>query len=307
MSALSRIGLGTAQFGTDYGISNCAGQPRESDVAAVLEKVVAAGIRYIDTASSYGDAEALIGRHLRRGHSVRIVTKTPSSGDLRYSEKHRQWLIDEIAACRERLRVERLYGVLLHRVSDLAKVGSEHLITALHEVKSRGWVERIGVSVYDPDELALAESRFSPELVQLPFNALDRRFVASGRLDRLKANGAELHARSVFLQGLLLMEPATVPEHLAPVRTAINSLRARWAEHHLSPVAGCLQAVLSNRQIDVAIIGVNRLFELNEIMAAITQLADRPVDFEPPAMPDAMYLDPRRWPAKAAAQRKSAS
>jgi len=306
MSELSRVGLGTVQFGTDYGVSNCAGRPQESDVAAILEKAVGAGIQYLDTAAGYGDAEALIGRHLPRGHRMRIVTKTPSSSDLRFGEKHRHWLIGEIAASCERLRVERLYGVLLHTAADLAKVGSEHLIAALHEVKSRGWVERIGVSVYDAEELALAEGCFRPELVQLPFNALDRRFVAAGRLDRLKASGAEVHARSVFLQGLLLMEPATVPDSLAPARTAICSLRERWTAQHLSPVAGCLQAVLSNPEIDVAIVGVNRLSELNEIEAAVTQIAGRPMDFEPPAMPDPDYLDPRRWPPKIA-QRKAAS
>lgn len=305
MNGLSRIGLGTVQFGMDYGVSNCAGRPHESDVAAILEKAIGAGMRYLDTAAGYGEAEVLIGRHLSRGHRMRIVTKTPSSNDLIFRKKHRQWLIDEIEASCERLRIERLYGVLLHNASDLAKDGSEQLIAALHEVKSRGWVERIGVSVYDADELAVAENCFCPELVQLPLNALDRRFVAAGRLDRLKASGAEVHARSVFLQGLLLMEPASVPNSLAPVRTAICSLRERWTAQHLSPVAGCLQVVLSHPEIDVAIVGVNRLSELNEIEAAITQIADRPMDFELPAMPDPIYLDPRRWPAKVA-QRESA-
>jgi aryl-alcohol dehydrogenase-like predicted oxidoreductase len=300
MSGLSRIGLGTVQFGMDYGVSNSTGRPQEPDVAAILGRAVGAGIRYLDTAAAYGDAEALIGRHLPRGHRMRIVTKTPSASDLRFSEKHRHWLIGEIAASCERLRVDRLYGVLLHAAADLAKDGSEHLVAALHEVKSRGWVERIGVSVYDADELALAESCFCPELVQLPFNALDRRFVAAGRLQRLKASGAEVHARSVFLQGLLLMEPTAVPESFAPVRTAICSLRARWTAQHLSAVAGCLQAVLSHPEIDVAIVGVNRLSELNEIEAAMKQIADRPMDVEPPAMPDPVYLDPRRWPPKIA-------
>jgi aryl-alcohol dehydrogenase-like predicted oxidoreductase len=289
----------------DYGVSNSTGRPQESDVAAILERAVGAGIQYLDTAVGYGDAEALIGRHLPCGHRMRIVTKTPSSKDLRFSEKHRHWLIGEIAASRERLRVERLYGVLLHNATDLVKDGWQHLIAALHEMKSRGWVERIGVSVYDTDELALAESCFCPELIQLPFNALDRRFVAAGRLDRLKASGAEVHARSIFLQGLLLMEPAAVPESLAPVRTAICSLRERWGGQHLSAVAGCLQAVLCISEIDVAIVGVNRLSELTEIEAAIAQIADCPMEFEPLVTPEPAYLDPRRWALKVAQQRSA--
>ena len=77
MTALSRIGLGTVQFGMHYGVSNRVGQPDEREVAAILERAVARGVRYLDTASAYGDAEILLGRHLPAGHRLRIVTKTP--------------------------------------------------------------------------------------------------------------------------------------------------------------------------------------------------------------------------------------
>ena len=164
----------------------------------------------------------------------------------------------------------------------------------------RHWREagtsRIGVSVYDDSDLGSVVSRFTPNIVQLPFNALDRRLAASGWLARLKALGIEVHARSLFLQGLLLMDPTTVPDFFAPVGKTLARLHADWATEKLTPLSGCLRSVLHNADIDAAIIGVNRLHELNEIEAAIAELAGSNGEFAPPTAVDSIYLDPRRWP-----------
>jgi aryl-alcohol dehydrogenase-like predicted oxidoreductase len=225
------------------------------------------------------------------------VTKTPPFNENVIDEWHRQMLIDAVAASCERLRVERLYGLLLHHAADLAKPGAEHLIAALQDLRSRGWVERIGVSVYDADEMALAERCFRPELVQLPFNVLDRRLAQANWLDRLRALGAEVHARSVFLQGLLLMEAESVPAFFAPIAPRLSGLRARWASQGRSPLAGCLASVLACPQIDAAIVGVNRLQELEEVIAAVASLGPEATEVVEGALIDPLYLDPRRWPA----------
>ena len=120
----------------------------------------------------------------------------------------------------------------------------------MHEARARGWTSRIGASVYNSDQLALVESRFQPQLVQLPLNVLDRRPIVSGMLARLKAAGVEIHARSVFLQGLLLMEPDELPEFFAPVRPIFVGLREKWQQRGLAPLAwvSCLRfATARNR------------------------------------------------------------
>jgi hypothetical protein len=112
----------------------------------------------------------------------------------------------------------------------------------------------------------------------------------------LKASGIEVHARSLFLQGLLLMEPETLPGFFAPVSGALANLHAGWAAEKLTPLSGCLGCALRNADIDAAIVGVNRLHELNEIEAAVAELADDHGEVRPPAIVDPIYLDPRRWP-----------
>lgn len=298
MTAPGRIGLGTVQFGMNYGISNRAGRPGEAEVAAVLARAVTLGVGYLDTAPAYDDAEALIGRLLPEGHGLRIVTKTPAVPDERIEARHgRQWL-DSFECSLERLRIDSLYGLLVHRAADLGKPGWEHLVDALHVLKTRGLVGRVGVSVYDEQQLDLAESRFRLELVQLPLNALDRRPVASGLLARLKAQGIEIHARSVFLQGLLLTPPSDLPEFFAPIRPALAGLRAEWMRRRLSPVVACLSFVMQQPEIDAALVGVNSVAELDEIAEAVAVLPGidgGEIAGLPEIAPE--YLDPSRWPA----------
>jgi aryl-alcohol dehydrogenase-like predicted oxidoreductase len=297
LSALSRIGLGTVQFGMDYGVSNRVGRPSESEVAAILARAVEAGVGYLDTAASYADAELLIGRFLPSGHGLRIVTKLPPIAEDEITAHQGEAILVELAASLERLRSPQVHGVLIHQTRDLAKPGWQHLVDAMREAKARGWTSCVGVSIYDENDLALIEGRFTPDIVQLPFNVLDHRLSASGWLARLHASGTEVHARSLFLQGLLLMDPATVPGYFAPVKGTLVKLHAAWAAQKRTPLVGCLRCVLDNADIDAAIVGVNRLHELNEIEAAVAGSAGDNGEFELPAVIDPIYLDPRRWPA----------
>jgi aryl-alcohol dehydrogenase-like predicted oxidoreductase len=296
LNPLSRIGLGTVQFGADYGISNRDGRPSEAEVAAILARADEAGIGYLDTAASYADAEILIGRHLPSPHRPRIITKLPAIPENAIEVRHAEIVLAALAASLERLRSTRVYGVLIHNVRDLAKPGWQHLVNALRETRARGWTSCIGVSVYDENDLTLVESRFTPDIVQLPFNALDRRLAVSGWLARLRESGVKVHARSLFLQGLLLMAPGTVPGFFAPVKGTLESLHAGWAARNLTPLSGCLRYVLGNADVDAAIIGVNRLRELEEIEAIVAKLADGEGDVKLPAAIDPIYLDPRQWP-----------
>jgi aryl-alcohol dehydrogenase-like predicted oxidoreductase len=280
----------------DYGISNRDGRPSEAEIAAILAHAVETGIGYLDTAASYVDAETLIGRHLPSGHRLRVVTKLPPIKEDAIDEHHVEVTLAALAASLDRLRSAQVYGVLIHHASDLAKPGWQYLLDVLREAQARGWTALIGVSVYDADDLSVVESRFTPGIVQLPFNALDRRLAVAGWLHRLKAAGVEVHARSLFLQGLLLMEPAALPNFFVPVSGALANLRARWAAAKLTPLSGCLRCVLNDADIDVAIVGVNRLHELNEIEAAVVELADSKGEFRHPVAIDPIYLDPRRWP-----------
>jgi aryl-alcohol dehydrogenase-like predicted oxidoreductase len=283
------------QFGLDYGVSNSVGRPAEGEVADIVARAIEARVGYLDTAPGYGNAETLVGRLLPRGHALRIVTKLSPFAEDTISAAQGAAVLESLARSLDRLNAERVYGILVHRATDLAKPGAEHVVEALMQAQARGWVERIGASIYDCEQLLLVESRFQPQLVQLPLNVLDRRPIESGVLSRLRAQGTEIHARSIFLQGLLLMKPSELPQFFAPIRAQIAGLHRRWTEVGLSALGGCLQFVLRQPEIDSIIVGVNRLHEFDDILAAVQEGRDVGLD-ESIAAIDPLYLDASRWP-----------
>ncbi len=294
----ARLGLGTVQFGMHYGISNDRGQPTEAEIADILGNAESFGVGYLDTAFAYPNSETLIGRHLPRGRGLKIVTKTAPIHADRIEPSAKTKVLDDLALSMDRLRTGRLHGLLLHHATDLDKPGWHVLVEALEEAQARGWVELIGASIYNEKELQLVESRFSPGMVQAPFNVLDTRLVASQCFARLKSKGVEIHARSLFLQGLLLMQPSALPAYFEPLKPALDALRMSWAADGLDPLAACLGYVLSHPAIDVAIVGVNRLSELQEICQAASSAANRtnaPAGF--PKAVEEKYLDPSLWPS----------
>ena len=297
MPTLSRLCLGTVQFGLDYGVSNRSGKPEESEVASILSYAAESGVGYLDTASDYGNAEDLIGRYLPRGFSPRIVTKLPSIGNEVISPTQKQFVSDSISRSLERMRVDRLHAALLHNVMDLAKPGAEYLVEALLDAQGRGEVSLIGASVYDADQISLVQQHFRPQLIQLPFSALDRRLSKSGALKNLKSAGAEIHARSIFLQGLLLMDPQKLPDFFAPLRQHIDSVRLNWEKRGLTALSGALASVLAQKEIDVVVVGVNRKSEFVEIVDSIRGAFEGSTEFDSDFAINPIYLNPARWPS----------
>ena len=170
-----RLGLGTVQFGQDYGISNRHGRPAVDEVAAILRVAADGGVDLLDTAHAYGDAEEILGELAVETAPFRVVTKTPAArvsaiGDAEVG-RVRGGFSDSLA----RLQRTSLFGLLLHRAADLALPGGERLAETLVRLREEGKVAKVGVSVYSPADLDRVIRVFRPDLVQLPFSVLEAR------------------------------------------------------------------------------------------------------------------------------------
>ncbi len=292
--ASHKIGLGTVQFGLDYGISNTGGQVSRKAVGEILELAADQGLDLIDTAALYGESESVLGQLLPKDHPFAIVTKTAKANGERVA-------LDDIIEFQrvfdrslERLRQSSVYALLVHQTDDLFKPGGREIIAFLEENKTRGQVEKIGISVYTIEQIHQALNFFTPDLIQLPINVLDQRLLSGGMLRELVDRDIEIHARSIFLQGLLLMPPDTLDPFFDPVRDHLKTYHADLASHNLSPVAGALQAVLQLPEIYKAIIGVCAASELQEIIdAAAPPPTD--IDFTQYAIRDTRYITPSNW------------
>jgi aryl-alcohol dehydrogenase-like predicted oxidoreductase len=244
----------------------------------------------LDTAIAYGDSEICLGEV--GTHDFKLVTKLPALPDGCADVS--TWVQQHMNASLSRLGVTTIYGLLLHRSWQLLGPNGKTLHHALQAVKDNGQVEKLGISIYSPDELRALKPHYGFDLVQAPFNLVDRRLSSTDWLRRLKDDGVEVHTRSVFLQGLLLMSQFDRPVKFSPW----DSLWQKWhrwlAERDVSAVQACLGFPLSFPEIDRVIVGADDLNQLAQIVDAanshlIGDLPDLQCD-------DENLINPSNWP-----------
>lgn len=289
-SSPSRLAIGTAQFGTSYGIANGSGQVPRTEVASILSYALAQGVDSLDTAIGYGESEAILGE-IGVGQ-FNVVTKLPPMPADVVDVK--RWVVDQVSGCLERLKQESLYGLLLHRSHDLQGAAGGVLADELSALKKQRHVEKIGVSIYNPSELEFVTSVLDLDLVQAPLNLVDRRLVTSGWLDRLKQLNVEVHTRSAFLQGLLLMSREHIPEKFERWAGLWDSWADSLKVRCISPLSACLAYPLSLPQVDRVVVGVDSLAQLQELV----HVAKQPLiesDFDFMTMDDEQLINPSRW------------
>jgi aryl-alcohol dehydrogenase-like predicted oxidoreductase len=290
MNLCGKLGLGTVQWGQGYGIANVGQRrPDHAEIGVMLGRAHAAGIDLLDTAEVYGEAETVIGRHAADLDGWRIVTKTaPAAGEAGAVEA-------SLAQSLRRLRRPELYGLLLHRQDDLTTTDGPTIWSALQRLKSQHLVAKIGVSVYDPEQLERILDQVDIDLVQLPFNLYDQRFLRAGWLDRLQRTGVEVHARSAFLQGLLLMTPEAMPAQFAAWSDHQRRLYRAIDALGISALTASLRFCLQQPGIDRVIVGCEAPGQLDGIVqaaAACSAMLSEPEAF---ALDDGAVIDPRRW------------
>lgn len=290
-----KLGLGTVQFGLDYGVANSDGMTSRSEVERILRIADDNGIRILDTAAMYGESESVLGITLPQQHEFKIVTKTPSFRTNRITSHQAKQLRTAFNESLERLRQDRLYGLLLHHADDLLSPGGDLLFEEMRRLSTAGLVEKIGVSVYTAGQIDSVLTNIVPDLVQLPVNILDQRLIQGGYLAKLKDLGVEIHARSVFLQGLLLMDTAALPGSLAILQSHIKQLETFLDEHSLTRLQGALMFMAQQPELDTVLVGVCSGDQLMDILRAAQALPDDTIDMTRFALSDERYLNPSQW------------
>lgn len=291
-----KLGLGTAQFGLDYGISNGEGRTPASEVKKILPLAAKFKMPVIDTAPQYGSSEKVIGRCLPGRHPFKIVTKTPVFKKDAVAGVDALFLKETFHDSLRKLRQKSVYALLVHHSTDLLSGNGGVLWQAMEELKEEGVVEKIGVSVYSPDQVDSILGSFRVDLIQFPLNVLDQRMIQNGRLRGLKALGIEVHSRSAFLQGLLLMSPARLPKYFSPFRQALTQYFEYIRATGLTPAQAALAFVCGISEIDVVIVGVNEARQLEELCRI--QLSGTPlgkVKFSSFPIEDEMIINPCNW------------
>lgn len=288
---MNKLALGTAQFGMNYGIGSSSGRTPINEVKKILDYAKSINIDMLDTASAYGESEKTLGE--LNVEDFRVVTKTRHFTNSKLTDDDLNILNDDFNQSLQSLRLDSVYGLLIHNTEDLMKPGASKIIDFIQNLKSKNKIKKIGVSIYENKHLSFVLKNFDIDLVQLPLNIFDRRLIDNGMLKSLSQDGLEIHVRSVFLQGLMLMHDSSRPRKF----DRWNSLWKSWSEwlndHKISPLEASIRYVLSFEEISKVLVGVDSINQLKEIEDATSGVL--------PSIPndlytdDALLLNPSNW------------
>ena len=285
-----KLAIGTAQFGMDYGLANQAGQVCIEEAGQILQLGSEMGITTLDTAIGYGYSEKILGK--LGVDNFNVVTKLPALPDG-VSDVDR-WIESEMLGSLNRLGVNTVYGVLLHRSSDLLGDRGRHVIRSLKSLKRNGMSQKTGISIYDPTELDYIPEGASIDIVQAPLNLVDRRLETSGWLKRLSEQGIEIHTRSTFLQGLLIIPRNAIPKEFERWSKLWDIWHNGLNKYQCTATAACLSYPLSLPEVDRVVVGLDTKRQLEELIS-IAKMNVTPHDWTFMMSDEAQLINPQHW------------
>ena len=283
---VEKLGIGTAQFGQRYGISNKFGKVSQSEAENILNLAKLNSIDIIDTAISYNSESCLGNIGVKE---YKVVTKLPPvpNGAKNICE----WIDLQIKSSLKRLRVNSVYGLLLHNSEDYK---NSELREKFKSLKADKIIHKIGVSIYSPNELNNLPCENEIDIVQAPINLVDQRLVDSGWLKKLNSYGVEVHARSVFMQGLLLMPKKLIPQSFM----AWSSLWNKWHDwlntENITAIEACLHYVFSLPYVNKVIIGFEAANQLKQIVESLKSSLN--ISYLDISSSEEYLVNPSMWP-----------
>ena len=285
-----KLALGTVQFGLKYGVANKSGKLKINEVKKIINLAYENNINTLDTASSYGNAEDILGNI--GVDNFHISTKIYPGLDLK---NDKQVLLKNINQSLRKLDVTKINTIYFHRTSDLSDYNGKLMYETLVNLKQKKIIKNIGISIYSPNELDLILDKYNIDIVQAPYNLVDRRIENSGWLKELKSRNILIHARSIFLQGILLMKYDDLPIYFKQW----NQLWKEWnnwlqLNPTISPLDVALGFVYHNNFIDKVVVGVDSCDQLQEIINSARKTSN--LDFPNINSEDENLVSPYNWP-----------
>jgi len=284
-----KLAIGTAQFGLNYGISNNQGQVCPNEVSKILALAKHENINTLDTAPAYGDSEKVLGE---TGITAQfdIVSKIPALGNCTNN------IEQYVNASLQQLNIETLSAVLFHQVEDI--ISSTHAksrFNALLALKKQNKINKIGISVYTPEQLKLCVNNYPIDIVQLPLNCFDQRFINTGWLEKLADKKIEIHTRSIFLQGLLLMKQKQLPAYFSIYKSRFQHFIDTAHQLNVSTLSLALAIGCQQNHIDKIIVGCCNVKQLQEIISAYNIAKEIKTDLSSLSCSDENLIIPSNW------------
>jgi aryl-alcohol dehydrogenase-like predicted oxidoreductase len=293
-----KLCIGTVQFGMEYGIQK-SGQPVQADALEMLDRAINNGVCAIDTAAAYGTAEYIVGKYIKNNYDVRDQVKIISklAPDVLAGKQNEQYFMamhDCINQSLNNLNTDYLDAYLFHNPAHLYY---EEAISALFKLKDEGLVRKIGVSVYTPEE-AKRGIECGLDVLQVPYSIFDQRMDEQGVFELALRKKVEIHSRSAFTQGLMLMDEADIPSGLNEMRSIVRTYSEFCTEAGLSRLEMAIAFINRQNCIEYLVFGVDRKEQLSELINATKKPVNQEVLIEAAkrfAGIDERLIIPSKW------------
>jgi len=258
----SKLCIGTAQFGSHYGIANKTGIVKMTDIKKIKDYTLSKGVRTIDTAVSYSDGEKRLAKVGIDEYTT--ISKLPVTEP---GKDRKKWVIESITKSLKVLKLKSFYAVFVHNTNYLYDKKGHEIYEGLVEAQKRGLVKKIGASTYTINEIRIIISKYKKmDIIMLPFNVFDQRPVKTKILEKLEKLNIEIYSRSVFLQGLLLMKYNKIPKAFTKWSKKFKNLDLLSKKLGLKKYEICLRYVLSNPFIDKVVVGSDNFNQLKQLV-----------------------------------------
>ena len=286
---LKKIILGTAQFGQTYGIKKTKLSKEEAKKIILSSKSL--NIDFVDTSPTYGKAEAILGEcNLKK---MFVITKLPQMPlEVKNKEK---WISEILYGSLKKLNLSSFHAVLFHDPQIFYKNEVKQIYKILCKLKDEKIISSIGASIYSPKILKIIFPEYKLDIIQAPINIFDQRILSSKYLDLLKKNKVLIHARSIFLQGLLLDEKNFENKYFIKWKKNFLELKKTASDNDLSLLEFCLGFINSNEHIDRFLIGIDNIDQLKMIASSLEKQIVIKEDLKFLSSNDKNLIDPRRW------------
>lgn len=284
-----KLALGTVQFGLDYGITNQDGKVSDAEANKIIKVANQANILLFDTATVYGDSESRLGKLTQGDSQSQFISKFTVTEKLN---------LDKIVCSSlHKLNCPSLYGLLFHNENDLLHPQGLDYYQQLKELKVQGKLQKIGASFYTLKALETALSQYDLDLIQIPASCLDQRFFQSGLLQEAQKQNIEVHARSLFLQGLLLAENADLPISLQKFTPELEHFFYTAKQLNLTPLKLALTYLIKTKEINYGVVGCQNSQQLLDIINSYKYINEKKLDIDLSslAVSNELLVNPALW------------
>tara|TARA_B100000242_G_scaffold275714_1_gene231008 strand:- start:5233 stop:6123 length:891 start_codon:yes stop_codon:yes gene_type:complete len=256
---LSKLVLGGANFGQTYGIDRNKIKLEEiNKILSYLKKKNKKII--IDSSPNYKNCEKIL-KNLKYSNFL-IITKIKGLPKRKIEIKK---FIENFIYRHKKKTKKNIYAILLHDEFELSNIKRlRFIIEILNKIKRQGIIKKYGFSIYNYTKYKKNILKMKPDILQFPLNIVDDR-INKVEFEKLKKKKISLHARSVFLQGLLLKNQKYLPKRFKKLRKVWQEYDERCFSSNSNKLETCLGEVLSNSYINKIVIGFNSFFQFKEI------------------------------------------